>query len=150
MLWSYPPRKSTKSSFTPILFRPCPWSSWSSHFFHDISAILFMVGMFGSGLGRGVYSFLYLLLSQFFNRPEDVCAVNVWFGLGYCGNIYSFLMYIWFTTSYNMHWALIIMISVLINFVLVFLTYEFIPEVEIQNEQASVCEGIQANWAILK
>ena len=49
-----------------------------------------------------------------------------------------------------MHWTLIIMISVLINFALVFLTYKFITEVEIQNEQASVCEGVLANWEILK
>ena len=122
----------------------------SSHFFQDISVILFVVGMFGFGLGRGVYSFPYLLLSQFFNQPEDICAVNVWFGLGNGGNLYAFLMYIWFTTSYGMHWTVIIIIVAIIYFCLTFLTYKFVPEVEIQNEQVSVCEGIWANWAILK
>ena len=101
----------------------------SSHLMKGISEFLFIIGMLGLGLGRGIYSFPFLLLSPIFNKPQDVSVVNIWFGLGSFGTNYAFLLYIWFKDSFNMHWTLIILITTFINLFFSSLTYKLIPEV---------------------
>ena len=101
----------------------------SSHLMKGLSEFLFIVGMLIFGLGRGVYAFPYLLLSPIFNKPEDVRAVNIWYGLGSFGTNYAFLMYIWFKDFFNMHWTFIILISIFLNLFICALTYKIVPEV---------------------
>ena len=102
------------------------------------------------GLGRGIYSFPFLLLSPIFNQPEDVSAVNIWYGVGSFGTNYAFLMYIWFKDSFNMHWTIIILITAFINMFFSSLTFKFVPEVERDVPAIGICEGIQRNKEVIK
>ena len=114
----------------------------SSHLMKGIAELLFIVGMLVFGLGRGVFAFPYLLLSPIFNRPEDICAVNAWYGLGSFGTSYSFLLYIWFKDSFDLHWTLILLIIAFLNLFFTSLAYKVVPEVEREQPAVGACEEI--------
>lgn len=52
---------------------------------------LFIGGLTLFGLSRGIFSFPYLLLSQTFESPEDVTAVNIWLALMNLGDAFGLI-----------------------------------------------------------
>ena len=92
----FPPSKINKTFFLSTVLQTLSiLLVISAHFAKDLSKPFWLIGMLGFGLGRGIYAFPYLLLAPIFNKPEDVCAVNVWFGLLNVGDLYAYLLYIW-------------------------------------------------------
>ena len=60
--------------------------------------------MFLFGLGRGIYAFPFLLVHQYFSRPEDARALNVWVGLSLIGHIWAYLISDWMTVTLQLNW----------------------------------------------
>ena len=103
------------------------------HYYPGSAPIVFIVGMLCFGLGRGIYIFPLILLSQYFNRTEDSQALNIWIGLGIAGNILAF--YLGELINNCLHWNWIISILSFSGLYLLsgFLVHAFIDEIEISN-----------------
>ena len=107
----------------------------SGHWVPSLSKPLYVIGMSIYGAARAPGLFPYLILHSIFNRPEDISCVNLWFGAADFGTFWGYFLQSWLLNTLNLNWTESIMIQFGCYFVIFFLVYLVVPEVENEQEE---------------
>ena len=87
------------------------------------------------GLGRGVFAFPFLLLSQYFNKADDSRALNIWMGLGMLGQILASFIGDFMTIRLGWNWLISLEFVTLLYLLTGLLVYRYIDQISLSNQQ---------------
>ena len=86
-----PPKTLLCTNFFYSVIQSCGyWLIAIAHFIPSLSLPLYYLGMTTFGVGRGIYSFPYLILCRTFNQASDRSSINIWIALSMGGNFWGF------------------------------------------------------------
>ena len=122
----------------------------AGHFLPLFAAPLFHLGMLVFGVGRGIFTFPYLILVRTFNRPSDAFAVLLWMAMGMAGNNWGILFQTLMEDALQWPWYATISVFSVANLFLAIVAYILIPEEYLPEEQTQVCEYASNMASIIK
>ena len=114
------------------------------HIFPKHYELLFCIGMIGLGIGRGIYTFPYLLLYENYEKLDEddeerkknsKMLINIWFGMILLGHAIAIPLTRWFLEDFGLHWTVSMLIFALIYLLTGVLVCAFIPEQLIRREE---------------
>ena len=102
------------------------------------------------GVGRGTFTFPYLILVRTFNHPSDAFAVIFWMAMGIAGNNWGILLQTLMEDALQWPWHAAITVFSAANLFLATVAYALIPEEYLPEEQTQVCEYASNMASIIK
>ena len=120
------------------------------HYLPSLSVPLFHLGMFGFGIGRGIFTFPYLALIRTFNRPSDTFLVLLWLTLGIGGNNWGILLQTLMEDTLQWPWYAALTAFSLVHLLTAVIAYVAVPEEYLPEEQMELCEYASSMASIIK
>ena len=120
------------------------------HYLLSMAVPLFHLGMFVFGIGRGTFSFPYLILVRTFDRPSDAFAIVLWLTLGVVGNNWGIFLQAFMEDTLKWPWHVALFVFSVVAFLTAALTFVLVPEEYLPEEQMGVCEYAGNMASILK
>ena len=120
------------------------------HYLPSFSVPLFHSGMFMFGIGRGVFTFPYIVLARTFDRPSDAFAVVLWLTLGLVGNNWGVFLETLMEDTLQWSWYAALSVFSLVKLLAAILARITVAEEYLPDGRREFCDYATSMASIIK